>query len=581
MLKPFVAPEFSTLDRNVFDATVKFDHWVRHAQKHVDFLGLRKSIEHLYNADVGCPGIEPVLMIKLELLLYHENLSDAQLWKRVETDLAYRWFLGLGLNEFLPDKSSLSRFRSRLGTDGHRKLFDALLSQIRQHGLVRDRLRIKDATHIIADIAVPAGLRLIAQARNRLLAAAEPFDSERVAGERVRIETVRTSTDALADDSRLAVRIEHLRDILAWTDELTEPSDASSSASQSASPATNWTWQNLVKAREIVRKALAGHDQPEVGDKLRSVSDPDARRGRHGDFYDGYMVDVLIDADSEFFTAINVLPASGNEPADTLTLLDQETSAHGNTIEAVSIDGAGFNGPLLRELEQERGIVPYVPPKQSCLSGQFGPEDFTVSDDGSCVTCPAGQTSQYRQYDVAGHSTSYRFPAKVCAACLRRGECMKSPMKAKSPELVETSEFVEASEVVGTSEAVGTSEVVETSDVVETSTSSSTSKKSMKPRRSKKPARSSPSGRKVRINDYASEYAKVRERSQSDEYASVKREHPAVERRLGHLMNRYDNRRARFRGLGRVLAQQLMGGMTANLDRLIRSLNAQAPLAFQ
>ncbi len=53
MLNPFVAPEFSTLDRNVFDATVKFDHWVRRAQKHVDFLGLRKSIEHLDNADVG------------------------------------------------------------------------------------------------------------------------------------------------------------------------------------------------------------------------------------------------------------------------------------------------------------------------------------------------------------------------------------------------------------------------------------------------------------------------------------------------------------------------------------------------
>ena len=138
MLNPFVAPEFSPLDRTVFDASVKFDHWVRRAEKHVDFLGLRQSIEDLYTLDVGCPGIEPVLMIKLELLLDHENLSDARLWKRVETDLADRWFLGLRLDDHLPDKSSLSRFRSRLGADGHRQLFDALLSQIRQHGLVRD-----------------------------------------------------------------------------------------------------------------------------------------------------------------------------------------------------------------------------------------------------------------------------------------------------------------------------------------------------------------------------------------------------------------------------------------------------------
>jgi hypothetical protein len=42
---------------------------------------------------------------------------------RAQTDLAYREFLQLGLNEPLPDPSSLCYFRGRLGVDGFRKVF--------------------------------------------------------------------------------------------------------------------------------------------------------------------------------------------------------------------------------------------------------------------------------------------------------------------------------------------------------------------------------------------------------------------------------------------------------------------------
>ena len=57
-------------------------------------------------------------------------------------------------------------------------------------------------------------------------------------------------------------------------------------------------------------------------------------------------------------------------------------------------------------------------------------------------------------------------------------------------------------------------------------------------------------------------------------------QHPAVERKLGHLMNRYGNRRARYRGLAKVLRQQLMGTLTANVDRLIRKIDAREGVAF-
>jgi transposase len=504
MLPEYEPPCWSAEDRAIFDRLVPFDHWTREADEHIDFLALRASIEPLFR-EGGRPAIEPLLFLKLELLMHHDNLSDTQVFQRAKTDLAYRRFLGLGLRDHLPNPSTLGYFRSRLGAEGHQEIFHALLKQARAHGLMKDRLRIKDATHVVADIAVPAGLQLVALARNKLLTAAQPFDPERVAGERVRIESIRTFSDGKNLDARLAARVEHLRDIVAWAAPLAPPVDAGA----------NPTWRTLQQAIAIARKVLGGHDQPQEKDKIRSTVDPDARRGKHGEFYDGYMLDVLIDADSELITAVNVLPADGNESADTLTLLEQEQSAQGNQIEAISIDGAGFDGPMIRQV-QARGITPFVPPKEPTNQGRFTSRDFQFSPEGEHATCPAGERSQYKQRHADRHASAYRFPEKACAACALRTRCIDPGQKHP---------------------------------------------------------------RTVRLNDYEPEYQALRDRAATAEYAAVKQEHHKVERRLGQIVNRYGGRRARYRGLTKVRMQKFLEATAHNVVRMIRLLNNSSAFA--
>jgi hypothetical protein len=371
---------------------------------------------------------------------------------------------------------------------------------------VKDRLRIKDATHVLADIAIPAGLQLVARARNKLLSAARPFDPERVAGERVRTEVIRTSSDGQGLEAKLAARVEHLRDILAWTSELAPPQDAD----------TNPTWQALQHAIHIAHKVLGGHDHPQDKDKLRSTVDPDARRGRHGEFYDGYFVDVTIDADSELITAVSVLPADGNESADTLTLLAQEQSAHGNQVEAISIDGAGFDGPVIRQV-QEQGTTVFVPPREPTNQGRFTTRDFQFGPEGSHAVCPAGERSQYKQRHNDVHATAYRFPQEACAACPLQTRCIDPGQKHP---------------------------------------------------------------RTVRLNDYEPEYQMLRDRATTPEYAAVKAEHPKVERRLGQIVNRYGGRRARYRGRPRVHLQKFLEATVHNVVRMIRLLDNTPALAL-
>ena len=88
MLLPYSPPRFDEEDQRLFDALVPFDHWTRKADRYIDFQALRKSIEPFFK-DSGRPAIEPVLFLKLELLMYHDQLSDSQVMARAQTDLAY------------------------------------------------------------------------------------------------------------------------------------------------------------------------------------------------------------------------------------------------------------------------------------------------------------------------------------------------------------------------------------------------------------------------------------------------------------------------------------------------------------
>ena len=234
--------------------------------------------------------------------------------------------------------------------------------------MVKDRLRLKDASHVIANIAVPTTLGLVAQIRDQLLAAAQPFDELRVQGERVNVELLRETTAGQNNEQRLVARVTHLREILMWVDELAPPPAADEHAA----------WQALVQKRHLAHKILDDREHPEAGGRTLSIVDFEAGCGKHGKWYDGYMIDVTLDPDSRLFMELNLLSPGGDEAGDAITLIRQEEETHGNDVEALSIDGAGFNGPVLRELEDPNGLAvnTIVPPPKEPASETFTADDF-------------------------------------------------------------------------------------------------------------------------------------------------------------------------------------------------------------
>jgi transposase len=270
--------EIPQADREVYATVLPEKSLLLDSLQWIDWDQFTPKLRHYYrNSGEGQPPYPPEILLKLEFLGCLYGVSRRQLIERASCDLHWKYFLGLPIAARLPDHSTLSYFRSRLGPEGFKEIFDQLLEQARRHGLVSDRLRLKDATHIYADIAVPTALGLFAQLRTRMLAAVKAFDPQAAASFDVDLEQMRQRSQQGNDQARLQARVDIVRDILSWIAEQTQPQEKTRQSE----------WQKLQQVRQLAEKILGDLDNPEAGDKTISVVDPDARCGKHGKFYDG------------------------------------------------------------------------------------------------------------------------------------------------------------------------------------------------------------------------------------------------------------------------------------------------------
>ena len=104
---------------------VPANHFYRHLEAKLDLGFVREWVRELY-AERGRPSIDPVVFFKLQLVMFFEGIrSERQLIETASLNLAHRWYLGYALDEALPDHSSLTRIRQRLGHRGLRALLRA------------------------------------------------------------------------------------------------------------------------------------------------------------------------------------------------------------------------------------------------------------------------------------------------------------------------------------------------------------------------------------------------------------------------------------------------------------------------
>ena len=409
------------LDRPVavsLEDLVPADHFYRHLDAKLNLSFVREVVRDRY-AERGRPSIDPLVFFKLQLIMFFEGIrSERKLIETASLHLAHRWYLGYHLDEPLPDHSSLSKIRTRLGLPVFRCFFDHVVELCQQAGLVWGKELFFDATKVRANAdldSLQPRLRDVSQQHLTDLFGLEEAGVEPEAPAVRRHEPVVPPNvvplPTRRDGSDSATPVAAPR--------TTPRADPSSPLADRA------RWSVLDECRLDPERPHAGHGYQRASDRVVSTTDPDATPmhvagGTALGYHDHYVVDG---GKARIMLHALITPADVMENQPMLDLLWRVRfrwklrpkravgdTTYGTAENIGALDAAGIRAYLPLPNWDER--TPYYPASQ-----------FRYDAERDAYRCPQGQslardTAKYTEGVVA-----YRAEATICNACPVKSAC--------------------------------------------------------------------------------------------------------------------------------------------------------------
>lgn len=144
--------------RGLFDEQIRLEKLskkqdpLERLNSHIDFEFFRKPLEKFFEKEVdpskgGRPAYDYVLMFKILILQRYYNVSDDSIEYAILDRLSFMRFLGLGINDPVPDAKTIWLFRDKLTGGGIvEKLFSHLDKQLDKDGIIVHKGKLVDAS---------------------------------------------------------------------------------------------------------------------------------------------------------------------------------------------------------------------------------------------------------------------------------------------------------------------------------------------------------------------------------------------------------------------------------------------------
>ncbi len=388
--------------------------------------------EPMYCGDNGRPAIPPSLLAMAVILQFYKNLSDREMERACMYDIEVKYALGLRLDERPFDHSSLGDFRKRLlGNGKEKEVFDRILGHLVEAKLIeKNEMQRIDATHVIADIAVPNAVCLVKKGVYEILKPLKKRHKETLQEIEREINITEYTREKVNKD------IEGILDMEKKRKMLVEVVDEARKVLRHAE--TIEGDKILTRRVEMLKRILHENiDEDEVGNgkekdrkdkptnRLVSPVDPDARHGAKSKTkkFIGYKANVTETVESRFITNIKAMP--GNQPdGKTMVKTVMEQKQIGIVPSTVIGDTAYTDGIYRKKLRLHgTGVVAPLREVNTRTRAIYPKSMFLHDEEKQQLTCPAGVTTKKSYMDWQKGIIMYHFPMSQCNQCPRQKEC--------------------------------------------------------------------------------------------------------------------------------------------------------------
>jgi transposase len=337
---------------------------------------IMEAARSFYSAYMGRGSEDPVLQTKILFLSFFYGIEGDK--NTLET-LTYRmdwWqFCDLWLDAPLPERSTLVKFRCRVGLSVIEGIFQQFLAGLVERGLLDLRHRFFDGTPVKARASInPYRDEVYAEILSAIEEKLQQFHAQQMA----------------LDPSLNTTPVE-----------LTKTTDAADNATVEA--------RRDQEMKPVAERWAAG--------------DPEARfqRGKHGKRSElGYEVFFSTDGKQLFIEDVQVSAEASQGQQLFLGKLEQSQAG-----QSWSVDAECATGDILEKAE-EQGVTLNTPPRQGTSHGTFPKTAFRYDAEADTYTCPHGQILSHRGTNRKLGERHYRTERGTCDACPLRESCTSS-----------------------------------------------------------------------------------------------------------------------------------------------------------
>ena len=357
------------------------DHLVRKLEECIDLHFIEDEVEDLYSS-IGRPSIPPIVLFKLIIInkVFGIN-SMRRTCEECKVNIAYRWYLGLSMEDKVPNYSTWSQNYIRRYKESN--IFEVIFKRILKQAI---EYRFVDMEAVFYD-----GTHQKANANKRKVEDAEV----EIEAKYYRDELLKEINDIRKEHGQKEIKT-LVNEELVFNEKTGE--------------------EEIARKTKHIKKSLIDSESGHY------------HKGEHEQCF-AYTHNTCCDKNG-FVIAHITTPGNVHDSSSFKEVRDKVMSEYSDKIKYESLD-AGYKTPAIcREIVKD-GKIPLMPYKRPMTGkGLFKKYEFKYNEEKDVYICPNNEELKYAIVDKNGYK-QYKSDSKKCINCPLKNKCTKSKNNQK------------------------------------------------------------------------------------------------------------------------------------------------------